>query len=102
MTKPPVLTNRKPADELAWLREQIRDLKGREDYIRRMILAGKMDAEGDDFDALPSITVQNRFDRKAAEAELGDLSRFNTKVEVTQLRVKAKASVAEVIEDEGW
>lgn len=88
MTKPPVLTNRKPADELSWIREQIKDLKGREDYIRRMMLEGKMDHIGDDFEAFVQTQNRKTFDRKAAEEEFGDLSRFDKVSEFSLLKLK--------------
>jgi hypothetical protein len=88
--KPPVITNRKPADELAWVREQIRDLQAREDYIKRMILAGTFDAEGDEVDIVIERKAQKRLDRELLEAEIGDLSDFMKPVEFTMCKVKRK------------
>lgn len=102
MTKPPVLTNRKPADELAWLRDRIKELQANEDYIKRMIREGKMDPNGDEFRADVQTRTQNRFDRKAAEAELGDLSRFTSEVEVTTVRLIAVKAEDEELIEQDW
>lgn len=101
MTKPPVLTNRKPADELAWLRERIKELQANEDYIKRMIREGKMSPHGDEFRAEVQTKTQSRFDKKAAEEELGDLSRFKYDVDVTMVRL-VPVTDDEVIEADGW
>lgn len=89
--KAPIITNRKPADELAWVREQIRDLQAREDYIKRMILDGTFEAEGDEVDIVVEQKTQKRLDRGLLESELGDLSRFMKQVDFSICKVKAKA-----------
>jgi len=92
MTKPPIITNRKPADELAWIREQIADLKAREDYIRRKLIDGTFDVEGDEVWADIQTKTQKRFQRKLVEEELGDIERFFEPVDITIIRIRQKVS----------
>lgn len=81
-------TNLRPADELFSIRAQIKDLKAREDELRDGILSGDLDTHGDFTIATISKRKSKRFDRKAPEAELGDLSRFDSQTEVTMIRVE--------------
>lgn len=43
-------SNRKPADELADIREQIRELGARESELRAKMIAGECSLVGDEFD----------------------------------------------------
>jgi hypothetical protein len=83
-------TNLKPADELKSVRDQIKALQAREAILRDGIVSGEMDAVG--VMAVAFVTKQNRrtFDRKAAEAELGDLSRFDRPGEMIVVRVQER------------
>jgi hypothetical protein len=83
-------TNMKPADELKTIRDQIKVLQAREAELREGIISGKLDSVG--HFAVAIMVKQNRktFDRKAAEAELGDLSRFEVKGQITMLRVQER------------
>ena len=80
-------TNLKPADELLTLRQRIKALQAREDEIKAGMKSGELEMNGDF--ALAHFVKRNtsRFDRKAAEAELGDLSRFDVKSETVALIV---------------
>ena len=88
-------TNLKPADELLSIRQRIKALQAREDEIKAGMKSGELEMSGDF--ALASLSTRNssRFDRKAAENELGDLSRFEVKTEITVLTV---SELEEVIE----
>jgi hypothetical protein len=101
MAKREVLTNRKPADELAWLRQQIRDLQEREDYIKRMIVSGDMSPEGDEHFVIVEDRTQNRLDREKIKARLGkDLSAFMTLRTYSICKVKERPAVEDsVVED---
>lgn len=87
--------NLKPADELLSLRQRIKELQAREAEIREGMLAGELELHGDF--AIVEIKERNtsRFDKKAAEAELGDLSRFEVKGKQFVLNV---SELEEVIE----
>jgi len=73
-----VTTNLKPADELKSIRDRIKELQVREAVLREGIIAGTLDAVG------------VMADRKSAEAELGDLSRFDKPTEVIAVRVQER------------
>ena len=81
-------TNLKPADELLTIRNRIKDLQAREAEIKDGMKAGNLDTAGDF--AIATITTRktSRFDKKAAEAELGDLSRFSVDGESTVLTIE--------------
>jgi len=83
-------TNLKPADELKSVRDRIKELQTREAELREGIIAGSLDAVG--VTAIAFVTKQTRktFDRKAAEAELGDLSRFERPGETIVVRVQER------------
>jgi len=85
-----MIANLKPADELKSVRDQIKELQAREAVLRDGIISGEMDSVG--AMAVAFVTKQNRktFDRKAAEAELGDLSRFDRPGEITVVRVQER------------
>jgi spermidine/putrescine-binding protein len=55
-------TNRKAADRLADIREQIRILKSEEAAIRQGLVDGELDLEGDDYIAVVTIVVNERID----------------------------------------
>lgn len=80
-------TNLKPADELLSIRQRIKALQARADEIKAGMESGELEMSGDF--ALAHFIRRNssRFDRKAAEAELGDLSRFEKQTEVSVLMV---------------
>lgn len=80
-------TNMKPADELLTIRRKIKDLQSREKEIADAIKSGTMSADGDFAIARLSARSTTRFDRKAAEAELGSLDRFEVKGETVALLV---------------
>ena len=82
------MTNLKPADELWSIRQKVKELKAREDELRDGILAGELDTHGDFAIAMITKRNQKRFDRKAAETELGSLSRFDSQAEITMIRVE--------------
>ncbi len=83
-------TNLKPADELKSIRDRIKELQVRETELREGIIAGKLDAVGVMAIAFVTKQKQRRFDRKSAEAELGDLSRFDKPTEVIAVRVQER------------
>lgn len=82
------MSNMKPADELLWVRERIKALKAREDELRVGMVDGSLDRSGDFAVVFITKRPSKRFDRKAAEAELGSLSRFETTTESTVVRVE--------------
>lgn len=81
------VTNLKPADELLSIRQRIKEMQAREKEIKDGMEKGEFEMNGDFAIAVLSKRNQSRFDRKAAEAELGDLSRFEKKIETTVLTV---------------
>lgn len=87
-------TNMKPADELLSVRQRIKDLQVRETEIKNAMLAGG-EMTGDFAVARFVTRTTSRFDRKAAEAELGSLARFETKGESVALMVEELAQVVE-------
>lgn len=89
-------TNLKPADELKSVRDQIKELQAREKAIRDGLVSGDLDPVGAFAIATVARQASTRFDRKAAEAELGDLSRFDRVSEMTVVRVAER-----VFEEEG-
>lgn len=82
------MTNMKPADELLMIRQKIKEMQDREKTLKDGIASGEFETHGDF--AIVSITKRkNRhFDRKAAEAEIGSLSRFDVETESTVIRVE--------------
>ena len=89
--------NFKPADELAAIRERIKQLKAREAEIKAGMLDGSIEMSGDYSLARIVTRKSRRFDRKAAEAELGDLSRFMVETETQTLLIE-EMDDGEVIE----
>lgn len=82
-------TNRKPPDELADVRERIKELKGREDELRDLLLSGEVDLVGDDYAARISTVTQQRVDSKKIRREFGEqfLEPFMVAVEITTVNV---------------
>ena len=80
-------TNMKPADELLTIRRKIKELQEREKQIADGIKSGDLSPDGDFAIACLSARSTTRFDRKAAEAELGSLERFEVKGETVALLV---------------
>jgi len=91
-------SNLKPADELLTIRERIKNLQAREKELKAGMMAGDLSLDGDFAIARLSKRKSTRFDKKAAEEELGDLSRFNKQSETTALLIEELASVEEVLE----
>lgn len=86
------MNNMRPADELFTIRQRIKELQVREDELSKAIKAGELETHGDFAIAIVSKRKTTRFDKKAAEAELGDLSRFNVEGESIVLRVEELAN----------
>ena len=63
-------TNRKPADELADVREKIRELKAREDRLREMMISGEAELMGDEFLASVVVRASERVDTVRMKKEL--------------------------------
>lgn len=80
-------TNMKPADELLSVRQKIKDLQEREAGIKAGMKSGDLAMDGDFAVARLVKRKSTRFDRKAAEKELGDLSRFNKSTDTVVLVV---------------
>jgi len=82
------MTNLKPADELLSVRQKIKELQAREKHLRDSIVAGDLDTHGDFAAVVITKRKAKRFDRKAAEEEIGSLSRFDVETESTVVRVE--------------
>ena len=80
-------TNMKPADELLTLRQSIKEMQAREKEIKEGMASGDMPTDGDF--AIARFVKRNskRFDRRAAEKELGSLARFEVATETSALMV---------------
>lgn len=78
--------NMKPADELLSVRQKIKELSAREDELKKGFRDGTLDTSGDFAMVFITKRPSKRFDRKAAEAELGDLSRFEAVSESIVIR----------------
>ena len=83
-------TNLKPADELKSIRDRIKELQARETELRDGIIANTLDHVGSFAIAFVTKQARRTFDRKAAEAELGDLSRFDRPTETIMVRVQER------------
>lgn len=88
-------TNMKPADELLTIRKRIKELQAREKEIADGIKSGVLDGAGDFAIARLSPRSTTRFDKKAAEAALGDLSRFEVTGETVALLIEELAQEVE-------
>ena len=82
-------TNRKPPDELADVREKIRELKAREDVLREMLISGEVELMGDEFVAKVSVSNSERIDTARMKKELGTdfLKPFLVPSRVTTVKV---------------
>ena len=90
-----IMSNLKPADELLTIRQKIKDLTAREEALKAQMMAEGADLSGNFAVAFLTKRATSRFDRKAAEAELGSLARFDVKGETVALMVKELAQVVE-------
>lgn len=88
-------SNLPPADEILQIREQIKALKTREAELKALIVSGEASKEGNFVRARLITRKSKRFDRQAAETELGDLTRFLVETEATILKL-------ETIEDDDF
>lgn len=89
-------TNMKPADELLSVRQKIKQLQEREAEIKSGMQDGSLSMEGDFAIARMVKRNTNRFDRKAAEAEVGSLARFEVKGETVALVVDELAQPEDI------
>jgi hypothetical protein len=69
---PVLLTNIHPADELAALREEIKQLTAHADELRELLLAEGADLKGDQYTASIVPGVRETLDRKALTELLGE------------------------------
>lgn len=88
-------TNLKPADELLSVRQKIKELQAREAELKDAMTADPALLSGDFAVAHFVKRGSSRFDRKAAEAELGSLARFDVKGETVALMVSELARAEE-------
>jgi hypothetical protein len=82
------MINMKPADELLSVRQKIKEYQDREKELRDGIVSGELETHGDFAAVLITKRKAKRFDRKAAETELGSLSRFDVETESIVVRVE--------------
>lgn len=82
------MKNMRPADELLFVRNRIKELQTREGELKDGIRSGELESFGDYAIAAVTKRKTKRFDRKAAERELGDLSRFDVEGEAIVIRVE--------------
>lgn len=96
-------SNRKPADELADIREQIKKLKEREGAIRHQALQGLCGLTGDEFKIVIARVVAERVDTDKLKKELGlkFLRPFLRKVQTEYVRLKKLDAVGEEADDDG-
>ena len=88
-------SNLRPVDEIQKIREQVKALKTREAELKAMILSGETSQEGQFVRAQLITRKSKRFNRQAAEVELGSLDRFLVETEATILKL-------EIIEDDDF
>lgn len=91
-------TNLKPADELFTIREKIKALQNREKELKTQMISGDASLQGEFTIARIVKRKTSRFDKKAAEEELGCLKRFNKTSETTALLIDELASATEALE----
>jgi hypothetical protein len=80
------MSNMKPADELLSIRQRIKELQDREAELKDGFKSGQLDRGGDFAVVAVTRRYTKRFDRKAAEDELGSLSRFDVPTEQVVVR----------------
>ena len=92
LTKLTQVPNRKPADELADIRERIKALETRENVLRAKMIAGECDLTGDEYTAVVSKTRSERIDNDKLKKELGlqFLRPFMKTIQIVYVRVKPK------------
>ena len=88
-------TNLKPADELLTIRRKIKELQDREKELKDGMQSGELKMDGDFAIARFVKRATTRFDRKAAEKELGSLARFEEKGETVALMVDELVQVVD-------
>jgi hypothetical protein len=88
--------NRKPADQLALVRAQIAALKAEEASIRKGLVDGELDLEGDDYRAVVTVVTNERLDlrRMRQHVDAAIWSPFLIATPTTYVRVE-KRSVAQ-------
>jgi len=77
------------------IREQVKALKARKAELKAMIVSGEASKEVQFVRAQHITRKSKRFNRQAAEAELGSLDRFLVETEATILKL-------EIIEDDDF
>ena len=87
-----MISNLKPADELLHIREQIKTLQVRESDLKDGFKKGNLDKHGDYAIVLVQKRKSKKFNRKAAEAVVGDLTRFDEVSESIVVRCDALES----------
>lgn len=85
-------TNMHPADELLFIRQRIKEFQVREDELKSGFKSGDLETAGQFSVVTVTKRKSKRFDRKAAEAELGSLSRFEVETESTVIRAEELAN----------
>ncbi len=88
-------TNLKPADELLTIRRKIKELQERESELKEGMQNGELSMNGDFAIARLVKRASTRFDRKAAEKELGSLAKFDVEGETVALLVDELVQVVE-------
>ena len=81
-------SNLKPADELASIRQKIKDLKACEKELRAGMLDGSIGLSGEYTNARFVTRTSKRLNRKLLEEELGDISRFMVETETKYLKLE--------------
>lgn len=84
------ISNRKPADELADVRERMKALREREAILREQMISGDVDLTGDSYEVIISKTKTEKVDTAAMKRELGlkALRPFLTTVESTFVKLR--------------
>lgn len=85
------MNNMKPADELLSIRQRIKELQDREAELKDGFRSGEYDCGGDFAVVVVAKRKAKRFDRKAAEAELGSLERFDVVTEQVVIKCEELA-----------
>lgn len=86
------MSNLKPADELLSIRQRIKELTAREDELKEGFRSGALETGGDFAVVVVAKRNAKRFDRKAAEAELGSLARFEVTTEQVVIKCEELAN----------
>ena len=86
------LINIHPADELAAIREDIKQLQSREDELRAILLKDGADLNGDQYTATIQPSTRESVDKNALIAELGieQVRRFLKSTLVRSVKLVAK------------